>query len=368
MKVNVVRKSRPQANISQFAKELTWGDTMKKKLTCGILMALWLAAMPASAGDIDSITWLRGDYIGVGSVDMSKLAQRRIYTYLMDFFVTHNGARQAFGEIRAAGINLEEILDRVVVGLPTDVERAEHIVLWETSQDLTKYRPLLSAHSQVIDKRIYQGMEYFATRRENECFAIIDNVFVLGSELRVREVMDAHRAGYKDGPKNPALKAEMKRVDRTRDVWFVFSLGDKEKKKLAKTDPIIDMRASGGSVLKLSEIQKGNLSIDFSQGLKAEANVEMPSADSAKLSTSVIVSALAEAKKDPDVQSLGFDTFLNGLSFTSEDDDIRLNVIYSQAKFDELILLVTQFAKSVSGQETSQKDKNPSQKKRNASD
>ena len=332
---------------------------MKKKLTCGILMALWLAAMPAYAGDMDSITWLRGDYVGVGSIDMSKLAQRRIYTYLMDFFVTNNGARQALGEIRAAGINLEEILERVVVGIPTDVERSEHVVLWETTQDLTKYSSLLSPHSQVIDKRIYQGMEYFATRRENECFAIIDNVFVLGSELRVREVLDAHRAGYKDGPKNAELKAEMKRVDKTRDVWFVFALGDKEKKKLANTDPILDMSAAGVGVLKMSDIQKGNLSIDFSEGLKADANVKMVSPDSAKLSSSVIVAALADIKNDPDVKALGFDSFMNGLSFAADSDDIHMTVTYTQAKFDELIVLFTQFAKSVSGQEAAPKKELP---------
>lgn len=336
---------------------------MKKKLTCGILMALWLAAMPASAGDFDSITWLKGDYVGVGSIDMSKLAQRRIYTYLMDFFVTNNGARQALSEIRSAGVNLEEILSRVVVGIPTDVDRSEHIVLWETTQNLTQYSSLISTHTQVIDKRIYQGMEYFATRRENECLAVIDNVVVLGSELRVREVLDAHRSGYKDGPKNSDLKAEIKRVDKSRDVWFVFALGDKEKKKLAKTDPIVDMSAAGIGVLKMSEIQKGNLTIDFSEGLKADVNVKMISADSAKLSSNVITAAIADIKKDPDVKALGFDSFANGLSFAADNDNIHMTVTYTQAKFDELISQFTQFAKSVSGQEALPAKEAPAEQK-----
>ena len=324
------------------------GENMKRNFFVGIAMALLLAAAPAMADEPDSSMWLRGDYVGVGGIDMPKLAQRRIYGYLMNFFVTDSGAKQALEEIKSAGIILEKILTRVVVGIPSDVERSEHIVLWETTEDLSKYKTLLSAHSQIIDTRTYQGIEYFATRRENECLAIFDTVLVLGSELRVREIIDARKAGYKDGPKNSALKAEMKAVDKKKDAWFVFALTDKEKKQLLKTDPIIDMSAGGLGVLKLSEMQKGRMWFDFSKGLGVQADVTVSSSEIAAQDAKILNAVLVQAGQDQDVKDLGFDSFMTGVEFKSDKSSVKISVAYDQSKFDELISIVTQFMKSIS--------------------
>lgn len=321
---------------------------MRKRLLLGLTMALCLAAAPAWAENIDSSQWLKGDYIGVGGIDMPKFSQRRIYSYLMNFFVTDKGVKQSLEEIKSAGIILEKILTRVVIGVPSDVERSEHIILWETTEDLSKYKELLAKHSQAMDLHQYEGMEYYATKRENECVAILDNVLVLGSELRVKEILNAHKAGYKDGPKNAALRAEMKQVDKKKDVWFVFVLSDKIRKNLAKTDPIIDMSAGGLGTLNLSEIQKGNLTMDFSNGLNAQAKVEVNSADSAAKSARLLNAVIAEASNDQDVKELGFDSFMTGVAFNAKKSNVSVSVIYDQSKFDELIAIVTQFMKSIS--------------------
>lgn len=321
---------------------------MKNRFFAGLGLALCLAASPAWADDVDSSMWLRGDYVGVGGIDMPKLSQRRIYSYLMKFFVTDKGVKQALDEIKSSGIVLEKILTRVVVGIPSDVERSEYIVLWETTEDLSKYKKLLSSHSQAIDTRTYQEMEFFATRRTNECLAILDNVLVLGSELRVKEVMEAYKSGYKDGPKNALLKAEMKQVDKKKDAWFVFVITDKEKKALAKTDPIIDMTAGGLGSLKLSEMKKGNISFDFSKGLNASANIEVISPEVAAGSAKLLTAAFAEAANDKDVKELGFDSFVSGVAFNAKKSDVTVSVVYEQAKFDELIAIVTQFMKGIS--------------------
>ncbi|MBQ9816279.1 MAG: hypothetical protein IJM59_02260 [Proteobacteria bacterium] len=328
---------------------------MKKGIFGGLVMALWLAVTPAWAEGVDSVTWLQGDYVGVGGIEVPKFVQRRIYTYLMNFFVTDKAAKQAFDEIRAAGIVLEDILTRIVVGVPVDVERAEHIILWETSEDLSKYKVLLSAHSQIIDTRSHQGVEYFATKRENECLAILGSVLVLGSELRVKEVIEAHKAGYKDGPKRAALQAELKRVNRKMDAWFVFALTDKERKTIGRADPLIDMTAGGLGTLKLADIQKGHVVFDFSKGLSVSSSVEMVSEASAAQTARLMTAVLQDAGKDQDVKDLGFDSFVSGISFESKKSDVILNVNMDQPKFDELISQVTQIAKSVSGKSVQEK-------------
>ncbi|MBQ1926481.1 MAG: hypothetical protein II180_10240 [Proteobacteria bacterium] len=322
---------------------------MRRGIGIGLLLSLWLACTPAWAEGIDSVQLMRGDYVGVGGIDMHKFVQRRIYVYLMDLFVTNAGFKQALSEMRAAGVVPEKILNRIVVGIPTDVERAEHIVLWETSEDLAQYKPIIAAHSDVIDKRSHADLEYFATKRENECLAMLDNVIVLGSELRVKEVLSAYKEGYRGGPKNEALQKELKRVNRAMDVWFVFGLSDKEKEKIGRADPVLDKSAEGLGVLKLGDMQHGNLSMDFSSGLNAQASIEMKDAVSAKQTSDVMNAFLSEMVKDRDVMELGFDQFMSGIKFDMAKSDVKLSVVYDQAKFDALVALVTQVAKSVPG-------------------
>ena len=320
---------------------------MKKGIGIGLLLSIWLACVPAWADGLDSVGLLRTDYVGVGGIDMPKFVQRRIYTYLMDFFVTDMKAKQALSEIRSAGICLEDILTRIVVGIPADVERSEHIVLWETSENLSKYKPLISAHSQAIDTRSYLDIEYFATKRENECLAILENVLVLGSELRVKEVVESYKNGYRGGPANEGLQSELRRVNRAQDVWFVFGLSDKERKIVGRADPLLDKTAEGLGMLKLGDIQRGNIAMDFSSGIDVKGRVVLNTPEAAKQTASLLNAFLAEVSQDQDVKELGFDSFVPGIKFGAEKADVTLNVIYNQKKFEEMIALVTQLAKSI---------------------
>ena len=326
---------------------------MKRGLFGGIFLSLWLAAMPAWAQEsapVDTVTWLEGDYIGVGGIDVPKFVQRRIYTYLMDFFVTDSGVKTALETIRSSGIVMENILKRIVFGMPVDIERSEHIILWETSETLMQYKAILGAHSSKLDVRQQNGVEYFATKRENECLAILGNVLVLGSERKVRAVIDAYQKGYKGGPSNPELHQELKRADKTKDAWFAFVLGDKERKFIGRGDPIVDMRAGGLGVLNFGDILRGNASFDFSKGLNVQGNVGMVSETSAKQASGVIQKVLLDAASDADVKASGFDKFIGGIKLGNKKSDMQISVVYNQGKFDELIAAVTQFMKNVPGQ------------------
>ena len=309
-------------------------------------MAACLAATPALAQSTDTVTWLEGEYVGVGAIDMHKLAQRRIYTYLMNFFATDKGVRQALTEIRNSGIVLEDVLQRIVVGVPVDVEHSEHIVMWETSEDLTKYRKILEEHTQIFNVRSHLDVTYYATKRENECIVLLDKILVLGSELRVKEIIASHKNGYRKGPKDAGLKAELKRVDRKKDAWFVFSLSDSQRATLRRTDPLIDLPGIGA--FQMSEIQRGNLVFDFSKGLDTKASLVMASTESATRSSNVLNAVLEDAAGSPDVRDLGLDGFIPGIRSSAQKTDMRLTVVYDQEKFDSLIALVTQLAKGVS--------------------
>ena len=335
---------------------------MKKGVILGFLLSAFLAWTPVSAEEIDGISLLSGEYIGVGSIDVHKFVQRRLYTYLMDFFMTDVRAKAAIGVVRDAGIKFEDILTRIVAGIPGDVERSEHIVIWETSEDLSKYKPILASHAQDLETRMYQGFEYYATKRENECLAVHGNILILGSEQRVKEILDSVREKYQSGPKDPVLKAELGRVNKSQDAWFVFTMTSKLKKQMAPLDPVVDMSKTGQGQLRISEVLSGNMAFDFSKGLSVEGAFVLPTEASAAQSASLMNTILKDAASDKDVKELGFDVFMRGIVFNAAQKDAKFSISYDQAQFDQLIALVTQAAKSVPGQPQSSKAKAMPQK------
>ena len=326
------------------------GKCMKKGvLLCG-LMSAWLFASPIDAKPVDSSQWLKDDYVGVGAIDVPKLAQRRIYSYLMDFFVTDKNVKQAFSVIRSSGIVFEEILSRIVVGIPNDIDKAEHIILWETTQDLSQYKPLLSSFEKTIDKRMHQGMEYYATKRENECMAVLGSVLVLGSELKVKSILEAYKNGYAGGITNQTLQSLLKRANKASDAWFVFSLNKNQRAIIGRGDPLIDMTSTNEGVVRLGDLQSGIISLDFSKGLNTSATFIMSDDKAASQMTKAVSVLLDNGKKDPDIKALGIATFLTGIALNTSKSEVNVTVNFNQTTFDQLIALVTQFVKSMPGQ------------------
>ena len=316
-------------------------------LFLGLFMAMCIA-IPAWAQNSDAMAWMKGDYVGVGGINVEKFSKTPLFGELMKFFTTNKEVKQAFQIIFDAGLVPEKVVNRVVVGIPNDVEKSEHIIFWETKENLDKYKELLISHTDVFDIRKHQGIEYFATKRENECLAIIDNVLVLGSELRVKEILEAVSTKYKKGIQRAALQTEIKRTNKSKDAWFAFALTAKEQERTGSMDPVVDMTASGLGMLKLGELKSGNLSFDFSKGLKVSAFLKMVSEASAAQTSNLLMTLLQNGTTDEEVKSLGIESFLNGITFSSQKQDIRMNIDYDQAKFNQLIEFVTQFAKSVS--------------------
>ena len=323
---------------------------MRKGFLFCSLMAAWLFGAPVIAEPVDSAQWLKDDYVGVGAIDMPKLAQRRIYTYLMDFFVTDKNVKQAFSIIRSSGIVFEEVLSRIVVGIPGDVDKSEHIILWETTQDLSQYKAIFASFENTIDKRNHQDLEYFATKRENECIAILGSVLVLGSELKVKSILEAYKAGYTGGITNPTLQTLLKRANKSGDAWLVFALNKTQRESIGRGDPIVDMTATNEGIIRLGDLQSGLLSLDFSKGLKSSAIFVMNDDKSAAQTAKAVSVLLANGKKDPDIQALGVESFLSGIAFNASKSEVTMTINYDQATFDQLIALVTQLVKSMPGQ------------------
>lgn len=319
---------------------------MKRVSFLGLLVLFLFLGAQAQAKNVDTLEWLSGDYVGVGSVNMERFGQRKLFDELISFFLTDSDTKKAFSDLEAAGFNLKKDVARIVVGVPADVERGAHLVIFESKKDLEPYRALLA--SDHIDKRLHSEVEYYCTKRNNECMVVNGQNLVVGSEARVKAVVDVIKAGGKgDLKKNSALNAQIKDVSKSKDSWFAYALTSKMREKIGKGDPIADLSEQGKGKVNLGDLKAGNLTLDFESGLVVNSKSALASEASASALQAFISKNLDDAAKSDDVKSLGIEFLVKAVSVSSKGSNLLLGVKLSADEFDQVIALTTSLAQSV---------------------
>ncbi|MGI5830476.1 MAG: hypothetical protein ACOX8U_09960 [Bradymonadia bacterium] len=318
---------------------------MKRTWILGLLL-IFVFVSQAQAKDVDTVEWLSSDYVGVGAVDMERFSKRKLYDDLMAFFLTDADTKQALTGLEAAGFDSKTDVKRIVVGVPADVERGAHIVFFEAKKHLEAYRPLL-AHDK-IDVRTHSEVEYFCTKRANECMTVFGNVLAVGSEGRLKSVIDVVKAGGKgDLKKNTALAAQIKSASKNKDSWFAYALNTKIRERLGKNDPIADLTEDGLGKVNAGDLKAGNLSIDFQKGLDVSAKSNLVSKQAAASVATYLTKLLTDAGNSEDVKSLGIDFLIKAVSASAKDSNVLVTIKLSAAEFDQVIDLTTGLVQSV---------------------
>jgi len=318
---------------------------MRKGFFFGVWLTLFLAAGSVRAADVDVVQWLGEGYVGIGVIDMQKLPQRKIFTDLMHFFVTDDNAKQALSHLNDAGLNYG-MLTRVVVGIPNDVEKSEHIIFWESKESLQRFVPVVDKYRDELNVRTYRGVTYYCTKRQNECFTFFDTLLILGSERQVRAMLDVRQSNLRVR-KNGPLAHQAELADKTKDVWFAFALTDSERTRIGRADPIVDMSSEGLGKLNFSDLRAGHFSLDFSTGLAMAGALSMAGEASASALSGIVSKLMADALNSLGVKELGVDVFIRPIKIGAKKATVNIAFSYSQAVFDQLIALVTDLAKSV---------------------
>lgn len=317
---------------------------MKRCFLFGILLVFLLFMENAYAEPENDLNWVRNDYVGVGAIDMQKLTDRNIYADLMAFFVTDPDAKQVLGELEKAGLNSKS-LQRIVVGIPADVEKGEFIIFWELKDTLDKYLPVLENRETQLNKASYQNRDYFCVKNKNQCLLVAGNNLVYASELKLKGILDVY-AGKADVEINDALVQTAKRADVSKDAWLAFSLDEVQRSRIGAADPLVDQSAKGKGQLKLGAVKSGTLSIDFSQGLRSEMVVHMVSQEAARDFSGIVNDLMRQGLNDQDIKSMELENLIKGLSLQAKADNLMITVNYSQNTFQKLISIVTDVVKS----------------------
>ena len=146
-----------------------------------IFLVLFLFVSLSAYAKEDPMSLLSGDFVGVGSVNMERFTKRALYDDVMKLVLTDARAADTLKRIESQGFDIKKDISRIVVGVPADVERREHIIIWESKKELSKLESVFEGDG--IEKREHNGMSYFAYTRDNICVAILGKMMVQGSAL-----------------------------------------------------------------------------------------------------------------------------------------------------------------------------------------
>ncbi len=321
---------------------------MRKGILASWLMATCVSLMSFqniyAEEKVDAVSWLQDSYVGVGAIDMQKMPERKIYRELMAFFLTDQSARQAFDVLEKAGLS-EKMLRRIVVGIPSDVEKGEFMVLWDASTPLDQYKPILDKFASDLTSHQYANRNYYCTKNKNVCLTVFSEVVALGSENKLKGIIDVHDAKTAIVKNAPLVDME-KKADQSHDSWLAFWLGPDQRSRLGQGDPLIDLTKDGKGKLMLGAIQAGTLLTDFSAGMRVVIQLQMDTNAAASSFSDIINEVRRRGLQDEDVKTMDLQGLIEGISISSDKNSVSFAINYDEKTFEKLIALVTDLAKS----------------------
>ena len=312
---------------------------MKKGVLFGILIAFFLCLESAYADSCDVLDFFDDTYVGVGAIDMQKMPERAIYGKLMSFFMTDQDARRVLVDLEASGLTSKSVR-RIVVGIPSDVEQAEFLMVWETVSPLAPYMPVLEKYVDSLDRKQSAGQTYYCKKQGGQCLLLLNDALVLASPSKMENFI--RQLGSDARPKTATrLKKLTASVNQDRDAWLVFWLDDAQRARIGQGDPLVDMRAQGKGELRLGSVQSGDVAIDFSEGLNAEVVVRMTGPEQARAFSEILASLLETARHDEDIMALGLVDVISGIHVKAAQKNLHVSIRFSHDTFSRLIDVIS---------------------------
>ena len=166
---------------------------------------------------------------------------------------------------------------------------------------------------------------------------------MLRSEIKVLSVIDSYRTQYRGGVSSAVLRQEILRVDKSRGAWFAFAVDEATRERIKGKGLVFDWTSTKEGILRLWEVPSGNMTLDFSTGLRAHLTFVMDPATSVPEATTFGNAALASFGKNiPELQAVA-----KGFRFVAAEREVLGEIDYSQETFDQLIDFTTLLVKEV---------------------
>lgn len=315
---------------------------MKHSIVSGILALSLAFSTMAFAKDVDSIDLFSGDYMAVAGVDMDNLATRPLYKKIRsDASVTKEAdSLQAKLSALDASLDAEKDIDQMIIAIPTDVDKEEHVIIFEFKKSIANAVVAMEADS-VKPESAYSrveadGIVYYIHKRGNEWLTVIDDKrLAVGSEREVKAVAASKKAGKSAKPlkKNAALYKQYQAADKKTDIWGAYILTARELK--AMKDVVLD--GENGKTFKADEMESGNISIHLAKGFALNLIAKMKSDASASNGATVLGSTLNAFLSDPQLNEIGLGFLSSAIRVSSAKSNLKGTVNLDNDQVNTLV-------------------------------
>jgi hypothetical protein len=235
--------------------------------------------------------------------------------------------------VKKTGLDPMKQVDSVFAGFPTAKGTQEFALIARggpfDEQKLVDYAKAeaLKDGSEVVTTD-YNGKKLYGDKSGQAFVAFLDGkTVVMGGKEWIKKVIDLAKAGGDSAAKNDALMAIVKKT-RTGESFWGAGIIPEEARASLKDDPRLAAAATMKQVYA---------SIDVKGGLAVTAAIDLAGEPEAKDLTAKVSEQLGDAKKNPQVQMMGFTQYLDAIKVRAEGPTFHLDVKLTQPQVDALI-------------------------------
>ena len=290
---------------------------MKKSLIAGIIALSFGISAQAYAKDLNAIDVLVGDFSGIATIDLDKLAANKMIGDAMN--QNQAALDKELAILKEAGIDYKKDIDSVTVAA-TDKGISCFVV--DAKISLVEAIPKIAASSKAELKIVdYNGIKLYDDN--SETVALISDKRLIGCQnaIDIKPSIDNARS---DKPKslkerNSTLNSMYAQTPASADIRVAGKMSSHLRKQVAN----YKLDGENGAALKVEDIDAGSVSISFASGLDIQAIAKMKSDASASTGSSILNATVNSLLSDPSLKDIGLDFLAKAVKIQADKKNIK---------------------------------------------
>jgi len=278
---------------------------------------------------------------------MANVAEMRgtsLWKKVLELRDQSESSKQRYVEfVTKTGLDPEKQIDSVFAGFPTTKGSQEFgVILRGGPFDEQKIFAYLKEQSQKDGSELstvdYNGHKLYGDKSGQSFGAFLDSkTIAMGGKEWIKKIVDLHKAGGESAAKNEALTSLVKKTKTSESFWGA-GLVPEEARTSLKDDPRLQAAATMKDVYA---------SIDVKNGFSLTGAVDLAGEPEAKGLTAKVSEQIADAKKNPQMQMMGFTQYFDAVKVSSQAATFHLDVKLTQPQVDTLVAQVSGLLKTL---------------------
>ncbi len=314
---------------------------MKRVLMAGALALSMGFATQAMAKDVANIDLFVGDFAGISTLDMQKLAKNDMLKGLLDPYASSDQAGKVLAELKEVGIDYEKDFSAVAIAVNSSGHGCVAIDATKSMAEpwakvVAKYN--LTSSDYAGDVKIYDYKGNSIVMLSNSRMLACDK------KIDVKPMLDnaTSKSPKTLKQRDSALFNAYSKSAKSADI----RLGAKMTKDLKAKYGTNSIDDGAGKAITVSDVDALAVSADFSKGLKLDVVAQTKDAEKAANGAAILTTNIGGILSDPSLKELGLDFLAKAVSFSSEKTNVKVNVTLSLEQITQIAELLKQLTAS----------------------